>query len=244
MIFFFLFCRSSSPLPGSSLFHIYVSGPLRKDFSVLKGSFSRSSLFSFLSDQTPPPLLVCPLLLISAAGSWPVTLSFFSLHAIYLNSQFIWSLSVSYTEFLGPVFRLSSAHSFVSASPFSLRHPQLQGPSASFMGLYNGQRCSEMISSDGNLTNLKCQKYDKDSVNLVSILNLQAVRELWVWQKCALQICKNVLWKMMTVEMKVAHFLVANHHTSLFISLLLLLFPGWEYSICVFFRLDHKWAWN
>lgn len=83
-----------------------------------------------------------------------------------------------------------------------------------------------MISSDGNLTNLKCPKYDKDSVNLVSILNLQAVRDLWVWQKCALQICKNVLGKMMTVEMKVAHFLVANHHTYLFISLLLLLFPG------------------
>lgn len=70
MINFFLFCQSRSSLPGSSLFHIYVSGPLRKDFSVLKGSFSRSSLFSFLSVQTPPPpLLVCHLLLISVAGS-------------------------------------------------------------------------------------------------------------------------------------------------------------------------------
>lgn len=94
------------------------------------------------------------------------------------------------------------------------------------------------MNKNGNLIDFKCQKQKEGSVHLDSILNLQAVRDIWVGQKCAFQICRNVLLKIMTVRRKVAHFYVANHHTSLFISLLLLLFPGWEKRICVVFRLD------
>lgn len=70
MIIIFFFFAGRGPLFQAPVYSTCMSVALsERIFSVLKGSFSRSSLFSFLSDQTPPPLLVCPLLLISAAGS-------------------------------------------------------------------------------------------------------------------------------------------------------------------------------
>lgn len=78
--------------------------PLRKDHSVLKGSFSRSTLFSFLSDQTPP--LLQSLCTPPDICCWILTCHFVCLQPPGHLSDHL-SLSLYYSQFLGPFFCLS-----------------------------------------------------------------------------------------------------------------------------------------